>query len=241
MHDAEAGRVVSTRVKICGISTIDEMWMAVRAGAAALGFVSQMPSGPGVISEEKIREIAPHIPPMVTSFLLTCLQSPDEIISQRKRCGLPALQLCRSLRIGDYRRLREEMPGIALVQVVHVPELEALDPILGLAPRVDALLLDSGRPHAARPELGGTGRVHDWQISREIGRRCSVPIILAGGLTAQNVEEAIRLVRPFAVDVCSGVRTKDRLDPSKLRSFMAAVQAADREERDPEPDGCEQP
>ncbi len=88
---------------------------------------------------------------------------------------------------------------------------------------VDALLLDSGRPSAEVPELGGTGRIHDWSVSREIVRSVGVPVILAGGLRSDNVAEAVAAVVPFAVDVCTGIRTNGRLDPVKLEAFAQAL------------------
>jgi phosphoribosylanthranilate isomerase len=92
---------------------------------------------------------------------------------------------------------------------------------------VHAFLLDSGRPSLPTPEYGGTGRTHDWAVSAEFVRRSPHPVFLAGGLSAANVSEAIRRVRPFGVDLCSGVRTDGHLDPGKLRAFVGAVLGAD--------------
>jgi phosphoribosylanthranilate isomerase len=89
---------------------------------------------------------------------------------------------------------------------------------------VDALLLDSGNPSLATKELGGTGRAHDWAVSRRIRDAVGVPVYLAGGLNPQNVRKAIAQVQPFGVDVCSGLRTDGRLDAVKLEEFMRAVQ-----------------
>lgn len=214
------------RVKICCISSRDEVALAVRAGAAALGLVSHMPSGPGVIPDDLIHDLATRVPPGVASFLLTSRQSTTEIIEQQRRLRASTLQLCDALRDGSHDDLRRALPGIALVQVVHVRDTSAVDEALAVAPEVDAILLDSGNPERRVKELGGTGRAHDWSISREIVERVSVPVYLAGGLRPDNVAAAIRQVRPFGVDICSGVRTAGRLDDIKLRSFFAAVQAA---------------
>jgi phosphoribosylanthranilate isomerase len=213
------------RVKICCISSQQEARMAIEAGASALGLVSAMPSGPGPIPEEQIAEIAAQIPPGVASFLLTSRLDAASIIAQQRRCRVNTLQLVDRVEEGTYAALRAALPGIALVQVIHVGGQESFEEALRVAPQVDALLLDSGNQSLAIKELGGTGRVHDWQISRAIREAVDVPLYLAGGLNAGNVAEAIRLVQPFGVDICSGVRTNGQLDPAKLASFFASIES----------------
>jgi len=215
-----------TKVKICCIASIAEAWMAIRHGASAVGLVSAMPSGPGVISEEKIAEIAAALPPAIGSCLLTSRQDASAIIAQQRRCGVNTIQICDRLEVGAYEQLREAMPGVSIVQVVHVIGEEALEDARRIAPYVDGILLDSGNPSLARRELGGTGRTHNWAISRRIVEEVDVPFFLAGGLNADNVADAIRVVRPYAVDVCTGVRTHGKLDVVKLAAFFAAVQRA---------------
>ncbi|MBI5838054.1 MAG: phosphoribosylanthranilate isomerase [Candidatus Eisenbacteria bacterium] len=212
-----------TRVKICCIQDVDEAWMAVRAGADALGLVSAMPSGPGVIAEELIREIATAVPPPVATFLLTSKTDPVEIAAQHGRCGTTAIQLVDRLAPGAHRRLRAALPGVRLVQVVHVTGPESIREAREAAEEVDAVLLDSGNPALAVKELGGTGRTHDWALSARIRVALTVPVFLAGGLRPENAAAAVREVRPFALDVCSGVRAAGRLDPAKLKAFFAAV------------------
>jgi phosphoribosylanthranilate isomerase len=213
-----------TRVKICCISSVEEARLAVAAGASAVGLVSAMPSGPGVISESLIAEVAPTVPPGVATFLLTCLQSAREIVAQQqRRLRTNTIQICDSLTEGTYDELREALPGVKLVQVVHVGGEASIDEAVAVAPHVDAILLDSGNQKLAVKELGGTGRRHDWTISRRIREAVGVPLFLAGGLNAKNVQEAIRAVGPFGVDVCSGVRLEGRLDAGKLAAFFAAV------------------
>jgi phosphoribosylanthranilate isomerase len=211
------------RVKVCCIASIEEAWLAIEHGASALGLVSAMPSGPGPIPEDLIAEITPKIPPGVSSFLLTCQQDADAIIDQQRRLRVNTIQICDRLPGGSYRRLREVLPGISLVQVVHVTGPEAVDEAIAVAPEVDAILLDSGNQSLPIKELGGTGRTHDWRLSRAIREAIEVPLFLAGGLKPENVCEAIREVRPFGVDVCSGLRTEGRLDPQKLKAFFRAV------------------
>lgn len=182
-----------------------------------------MPSGPGPISEPLIAEIAATVPPGVATFMLTSLQSTSAIIDQQRRLRVNTLQIVDHLTEGTYEQLRESLPGISLVQVVHVGGQESIDEAIAVAPFVDAILLDSGNQKLAIKELGGTGRRHDWRISRRIRESVDVPIYLAGGLRPENVAEAIATVKPFGVDVCSGVRTDGRLDEAKLVAFFLAV------------------
>lgn len=113
-----------------------------------------------------------------------------------------------------------------MVQVVHVTGPESVDEAARLAPHVDAILLDSGNQRLAVKELGGTGRIHDWSLSRSIRERIGIPLFLAGGLTPENVGQAIEEVGPFGLDVCSGVRTEGKLDATKLKQFFRAVRSA---------------
>jgi phosphoribosylanthranilate isomerase len=215
------------RVKICCMASVEEMRLAVACGVSAIGLVSAMPSGPGPIEEELIAEIAAQVPPGVSSFLLTCKQDVEGIVAQQRRLGANTLQLCDRLQEGTYRELRAALPGIAVVQVTHVTGPESLQEAQEVAPHVHALLLDSGNQSLAVKELGGTGRVHDWAVSREIVESVAIPVFLAGGLNADNVADAIREVRPYGIDVCSGVRSGGRLDKGKLRRFFTAVEAAE--------------
>ncbi len=211
------------RVKICCISNIEEAKLAITYGASALGLVSEMPSGPGVISEELISGIAEQIPPAISTFLLTSKQDVDEIIDQQHRCKTNTIQLCDKLLVGSHKKLKTALPGIKIVQVVHVTAEESIQEAIEVSKFVDAILLDSGNQKLAVKELGGTGRTHDWTISRKIVESVTVPVFLAGGLNSSNVTDAIQQVKPFGVDVCSGVRTNGRLDKNKLRLFAEAV------------------
>ncbi|HUQ46691.1 MAG TPA: phosphoribosylanthranilate isomerase [Gemmatimonadaceae bacterium] len=215
----------ATRVKICCISSIEEAWLAIDLGASALGFVSRMPSGPGPIEEELIAEIVATVPPGLATFLLTCETTAEPVIVQQRKTRVNTIQLVDSVEDGTYETLRRELPGISIVQVIHVVGPESVDEAMRCAEYVDALLLDSGRPGLAIKELGGTGCVHDWSVSRQIRDKSRVPVYLAGGLNPSNAAEAIRSVEPFALDVCSGLRTDGRLDPAKAEAFMTQVRA----------------
>jgi phosphoribosylanthranilate isomerase len=214
------------RVKICCIRSVEEARLAVAHGAAAVGLVSRMPSGPGVIAEELIAAIAATLPPGVASFLLTSETDVSAIVEQQRRTRVNTLQLVDALPRGAQQKLRDALPGIALVQVVHVQGEQSIAEACAAAPHVDAILLDSGNPALAVKELGGTGRVHDWEISRKVRESVGCPLFVAGGLRPGNVGEAIRRVGPYGLDVCSGVRTNGRLDPVKLLEFFREVETS---------------
>ncbi|MBA3560449.1 MAG: phosphoribosylanthranilate isomerase [Gemmatimonadaceae bacterium] len=208
------------RIKICCISSRAEATIAVRAGASAIGLVSSMPSGPGVIHNELIAEIARTIPPGVASFLLTCCETVGEIVGHQRAAGVNTLQLVDRLPHGSHDSLRRALPGISIVQVIHVTGEESIEEAVSVAPNVNAVLLDSGNPALAIKELGGTGRRHDWRISRQIRELLDIPVFLAGGLRPDNVAEAIEEVGPYGLDVCSGVRTNGDLDEAKVNAFI---------------------
>jgi phosphoribosylanthranilate isomerase len=210
------------------MKSIDELWMAIEAGASAVGLVSPMPSGPGPISNEQAAEIAAEVPPGIDAFLLTPLQTVEELVEQNRLVKARTLQLVDELPAGAHAELRRAMPGVKLVQVIHVVDDDSLHQASAIAPEVDAILLDSGNPSLKVKELGGTGRRHDWTVSRRIREAVDVPVWLAGGLNPDNAREAIETVKPFALDLCSGIRSGEGydLDQDKLDRFMAAVRAA---------------
>ncbi len=211
------------KVKICCISSILEAKQAISFGASALGLVAQMPSGPGPIADELIKEIIRTIPPPVASFLLTSRTDSQEIIAHQKSVSSNVIQIVDALKSGSYDDFREAIPAIKIVQVIHVIDEKTLDEALEISEKVDALLLDSGNPNLSIKELGGTGRVHNWAISRQIVEQSKVPVFLAGGLKAENVRAAIEAVQPYGLDLCSGVRTDGKLDPYKLEAFFNEV------------------
>jgi phosphoribosylanthranilate isomerase len=218
--------MMKTKVKVCCIKSQEEAQLAIRYGASALGFVSAMPSGPGPISEEEIAAIIPVVPPGIATFLLTSQRDTAAVIKQQQRTKANTLQLVDSVPLSMYAELRAALPVITIVQVIHVTGEESVEEAHAVVPFVDAILLDSGNPKLAVKVLGGTGRVHDWNLSRTIREQVTIPVYLAGGLRPENVAEAIRFVRPYAVDLCSGVRTNGNLDEAKLSAFFAQVSAA---------------
>jgi phosphoribosylanthranilate isomerase len=212
-----------TRVKICCIKSKEEARLAIFHGASAIGLVSAMPSGPGMIPETLIAEIAASVPPPIATFLLTSEVQPKKIIDQQRRCGTNTLQLCDHLPGSTHDQIREALPGIKLVQVVHVENDESVKYAVSAANHVNALLLDSGNLSGSIKEFGGTGRTHNWNLSRQIRDSISIPLFLAGGLNSDNVARAIEAVEPFGIDLCSSVRTNHLLDIKKLETFFKAI------------------
>ena len=231
------------QVEICCISGLAEARLAIAAGAQALGLASAMPSGPGLIDERLIAEIAAavvdtspartatseraHAPALpVQTFLLTALQTAAAIVAQHRRCRTTTLQLVDAVPRDELARLREALPDVRLVQVVHVAGEASIAEALAVAPWVDALPLDSGKPALAVKQLGGTGRTHNCAISRRIRESLAAlgrPLHLAGGLHAGNVVDAVAAVQPWGLDLCSGLRSADRLDAARLAAFFAAL------------------
>ncbi|MBK8551537.1 MAG: phosphoribosylanthranilate isomerase [Ignavibacteria bacterium] len=214
------------KVKICCISSTAEALTAISHGASALGLVSNMPSGPGVISDEMILKIVEVIPETLDTFLLTSEIETKQIILQHKKFKTRTLQLVDEVKLNVYEELKYEIPEVKLVQVIHVIDESSIDYANSISKYVDAILLDSGNPNLKVKELGGTGKVHDWSISSKIREKVDVPVFLAGGLNPENVREAIETVEPYGVDLCSGVRTNGKLDEGKLKKFFEAVRSS---------------
>jgi len=212
-----------TKIKICCIQSIEEAQIAIDNGAYGIGLVSEMPSGPGVISESKIREIAEWVPDNIKTVLLTSLRNPQAIIEQYKNCKTNTLQLVDSQKLSIYKILKAELTDAQIIQVIHVLDDSAISESIMISKYVDMILLDSGNPQLEEKELGGTGRIHNWRISKEIVKEVNIPVFLAGGLRPENVTEAIEKVQPFGVDLCTGIRTDGNLDNEKMKLFFKAV------------------
>jgi Phosphoribosylanthranilate isomerase len=216
-------RTLHPKVKVCCISSIAEAKMAMENGADAIGLVGDMPSGPGIINDDLIKEIANIVPPNISSFLLTSETTTTKIIEHHKKVNTTTIQIVDKLTKGNYEDLRNNLPTIDIVQVIHVMGEESIIHAKEISSFVDYLLLDSGNPNLKIKILGGTGNVHNWEISKRIRESVKIPIFLAGGLNSENIKEAINKVQPFGVDLCSGVRTNGNLDERKLKSFFDAV------------------
>jgi phosphoribosylanthranilate isomerase len=186
-----------------------------------------MPSGPGVVGDDLAAQVVRMTPPPLATFMLTSETTVADILAHQQRVGANTIQLVDAVSAGTYAQLRTVLPAVKLVQVIHVLDERSIGEALqAVQDGADALLLDSGNPSLAVKELGGTGRVHNWLVSRQIVEQSPVAVFLAGGLSIANVHEAIATVQPFGLDICSGVRTNGHLDEHKLNAFMTAVAGA---------------
>ncbi|MEM0923705.1 MAG: phosphoribosylanthranilate isomerase, partial [Pseudomonadota bacterium] len=216
--------MVRVKVKICCMADPGEAAMAAAAGAEYIGLVGPMPSGPGTLTLEDAAEIARSAPPSATPVLLSSATTALDLVREAEAAGAGVIQIVQHVSPGIHAELVAQAPGLECWQVIHVEDRTAVDLIRSFDEQPDAFLLDSGRP--ARGELGGTGRVHDWAISRDCVAATARPVFLAGGLTPENVGEAIRQVRPQGVDLCTGVRLDGRLNAVRLATFMQIVSDA---------------
>ncbi len=215
--------IIMPRIKICCISSIQEARTAIEYGASAIGLVGHMPSGPGVIDDKLIHKIAKSVPPPIATFLLTSETNADSIIAHHKKVNTSTIQIVDALSDNGYEQIRLQLPNVKLVQVIHVINEKSVAVAKRISNYVDAVLLDSGNPNLKTKELGGTGRTHNWELSKQISEELDIPIFLAGGIRAENVREAISIVQPFGIDLCSSVRTDDKLDKTKLANFFIAI------------------
>ncbi len=212
------------KVKICCISSIKEAQIAINHGASALGLVGDMPSGPGIISDDLIAQISKTVPPPISTFLLTSETNADAIINHYKKVNTSTIQIVDALNDRQYHKIRTELPHIKLVQVIHVIDNNSVKEAIEVSEFVDAILLDSGNPNLITKELGGTGRTHNWELSKDIRKSINVPLFLAGGINKENVRQAIDFVEPFGIDLCSSVRTNGQLDEKKLEDFIKILE-----------------
>ena len=222
--------MVGLQIKICCIADQSEFEQVLSAGGDAIGLVGPMPSGPGTINLTQAKLIASHQNSTLSRFLLSSSCDVDELVGQIDKTGVDTLQIVNHIDPAIHDALATKLPDIRRVQVIHIEDETALSHIPAYSNRVHAFLLDSGRPGAKIAELGGTGRTHDWSISTKFVQTSPIPVFLAGGLNPDNIAEAVRQVRPFGIDVCSGVRTNGQLDPEKLKLFISIARSVDRTE-----------
>ena len=215
--------MIKIRVKICCISSEQEAQIAIKHGASALGLVGNMPSGPGVIDDDLIHKIAKITPPPISTFLLTSETKANKIIEHYKKVNTTTIQIVDALENRQYQQIRNKLPHVKLVQVIHVIDHSSVLEAVEISEHVDAILLDSGNPNLSIKELGGTGKTHNWELSRTIRKEINIPLFLAGGINKNNVKQAVNFVKPFGIDLCSSVRTNGLLDADKLAEFFNEI------------------
>lgn len=212
-------------LKVCCIASLEEAELAIDAGATALGLVSEMPSGPGVIDDAIAKKIAAAVGDRAWTVLLSSRTTAEGLSAHVAETGVNSLQIVDDPEDGTYERLRRDHPNLRILQVIHVEDESAIEQASQTAPHVDALLLDSGKPNAAVKILGGTGESHDWSLSRKIVEAVNCPVFLAGGLKPENVRDALDAVNPAGIDLCSGIRTNGRLVPERLQALIGNMAA----------------
>lgn len=208
------------KVKICGIKRIEDALKAVEYGADAIGLlVGQAHASKDFIDKKKAKEIVDGIPPFISTVMVTHMVDVKLIIEFAKYIGVSTLQLHGDSTASHIKIIKKELVNVKIIKSIHVIDKSSIEKekeYLGFA---DAILLDS--INKATDQIGGTGLIHDWNISKEIVEKCPIPVILAGGLNSDNIEEAVDKVRPYGIDVNSGVKGKDGFkDYQKLKLFI---------------------
>lgn len=203
-----------TRAKVCGITTERDLQAAVDAGADAVGFIADVNvDTPREVGVERAADLVAAAPPFVTTVLVTMPETPERAVELVDRVNPDVIQIHGELTVDEVDTVGATAP-VSVVKTVDAaaPDGKRFDDV------VDALLVDSVDSEGA----GGTGRTHDWDATREFADTVDSPVVLAGGLTPENVAEAVATVEPFAVDVASGVeRTGGEKDHDAVREFVA--------------------
>lgn len=211
------------RVKVSCLRTPEEARLAVSFGAVAIGIASGVPGSTEELEDEQIAAITACVGDDIGTFLLTALGDPGEIAAKARRCAVNTVQLWEPLAPEAYIELRRAAPGLSIAQSIHVVDERAIAQAREMAGVADALVLGSTNPEPPFRWTSPHGRTHDWTISRRIVESAQIPVILSGGLTARNVADAVRFVRPYGVEVCSSVRRNGRLEKSLLVEFLESV------------------
>ncbi len=207
-----------TRIKICGIMQPAELSAALQAGADAVGFVVEIGSSRHCLSADQARRLIKNVPLFSRSVAVIAPADANEAASLAERTGADILQVHGTLGAADLAELRRRVSQKIVAALSAETELEEARRI---GESADAILLDT----FAGGNLGGSGRVHDWERSASLAASLTVPVILAGGLHPGNVASAIARVRPYAVDASSGLETAGRKDSGKMASFVKEVRA----------------
>ena len=212
------------RVKICGIKTIEDARVAIEAGADAVGFLvgQGLPSSAKFLAPEAAAEIIQTIPLYIATVMVTTLDDVDAIIKNAQLTGVDTVQFHGNVTPEQIEHVREKLPHLRAYKVIHVYDEDVVEEAKKFEHIVDALEVDTAQKETGY--VGGTGKTHDWNISRRVVESVSVPVILAGGLTPDNIAEAIAKVHPYAVDVSSGVTNPDgSKDSGKARLFIERI------------------
>lgn len=206
------------KVKICGITNVEDAFKAAELGADFLGFIVEVDFSKDSLTREEAKELMTKLPLEVRPVLVTYLDKANKIIELAKKVNPEVIQLHNpKVDLKLIGKIRKALPKIEITKTIHVSDESAIEEAKKYEKYVDYLLLDT----KAKGKLGGTGVVHNWKISRKIVKSVKCNVFLAGGLNPTNVHLAIEKVKPFAVDTNSGVKKKDRKkDAFKLEKFI---------------------
>lgn len=210
-------------VKICGIRRLGDALAALAYGADELGFlVGQRHHSPDFLDEADATAIVGALPPNVSSALVTHLADPDDIVTLATAIGVTTIQLHGDTSPAQAAVIKHRLPHIKTYKAIHVVDAQAINTARQYVNAVDAIVLDT--VNLAANQVGGTGQTHDWSISRRIVKQLPIPVILAGGLNPDNVNDAIEHVHPFGVDVNSGTKGADGYkDHARLQRFIESA------------------
>ena len=224
-----------TRTKICGNRNPEDLDYAIACGADAVGFITDVPvKSPRKIDSETAKDLIKRVPVFVDSVLVMMPEDLDSAVALIRKTRPTVVQIHNDLPDAELAKLASTVDPVKLIKTIAIPDgagpeiadrvISRIHKLTGIA---DAIRLDTSTSTTSRTgntstgaRSGGTGKVHDWRISAEIVRRSRLPIILAGGLTPDNVSDAIRKVCPYAVDTASGVETDKRRDYDKVKRFI---------------------
>ncbi len=211
---------MSPVIKVCGIQNINEANGAIEAGANTIGMLTGVPEYvEDKISPETAKKIVVSLPRGIRTVMVTHLLEVSKIVEIAEYTGISALQIHNDLSTEGMKSLREYVPNLELIKTIHVLDESAIEDAKVYESFSDIILLDT----KAGERIGGTGKTHDWNISKRIVEEVGIPVILAGGLNPRNINEAISKVKPAGIDANSGLENKDgSKDFDKIRIFAAA-------------------
>ncbi|MDE1169834.1 MAG: phosphoribosylanthranilate isomerase [Verrucomicrobium sp.] len=208
------------RVKICGIKRLEDAFSAIRWGADSIGFlVGQRHTSTDFISAAEAAEIIRRLPPFISKVMVTHFSRAEEILPLVDEACVDTLQLHGQIPPAELQIIRDKRPHLRILKSLHIIDEASVESGVPYYKFVDGFVVDS--LNAETGQIGGTGMVHDWSISRRVVSRYPIPVILAGGLTPENVQEAIHAVKPFAVDANSGLKDAAGFkDHAKIHAFI---------------------
>jgi phosphoribosylanthranilate isomerase len=211
------------RVKFCGTASLADMQCAVDAGCDAMGFIMGVThQSSDFVTPAEAAEMVRQLPPFIEPVAVTHLQETEDLIRLVKDSRCTTLQVQNTVEPSELDVIRYALPYLKIVKAVHVTDASAVKTAKRYEPHADALILDT----RTAEKIGGTGIVHDWNISAKIVANSAIPVILAGGLTPENVREAIQKVRPYGVDVHTGVRKNGARNPERTLAFAREARSA---------------